>query len=112
MQWHSDHVRLQAITALHVDCDYRVVRSGRVVRVGASVAVHREKRVPSADGLADAQLVQIHLRAAQSLVVFEAHAPLPHHDDDVAAKDVRALRFHGDSLSLRVTRLGNYMGYQ
>jgi len=71
--------------------------------------VHREERIPSADGLSDAHLVQVHLRAAQALVVLEAHAPLPHHDDDVAPKDVRALQLHGNSLSLCVIRLGNYM---
>lgn len=53
--------------------------------------MHREERVPAVDVLPDVHLVQVDLRAAQPLVVLESHAPLPHHDDDVASKDVGAL---------------------
>lgn len=68
------------------------IRSRRVVRVGATIAVHREQRVPSTDVLPDVHLVQVDLRAAQSLVVLKAHATLPHHDDNIPPKDIGALR--------------------
>lgn len=54
--------------------------------------MHGKQRVPSADVLPDVHLVQVDLRAAQALVVFEAHAALPHHDDNIPTKDVGALR--------------------
>lgn len=41
--------------------------------------------------LSDVHFVQIHLRAAQALIVLEAHAALPNHDDYVPAKDISAL---------------------
>lgn len=99
LQWSLRMPGTPALRPELVDGGGGVVRSGRVVRVGAAVAVHREERIPAVDVLADVHLVQVHLRAAQSLVVLEAHAPLPHHDDDVAPKDVRALciYLHADS---------------
>lgn len=54
--------------------------------------MHREQRVPSTDVLPDVHLVQVDLRAAQSLVVLKAHATLPHHDDNIPPKDIGALR--------------------
>lgn len=54
--------------------------------------MHGEQRVPSADVLPDVHLVQVDLCAAQALIVLETHATLPHHDDNIPAKDIGALR--------------------